>query len=115
MYQAVAVLVPMGAFAMIFGIVYLGVTASHREKMAMIEAGMNPNDSDNKKHSKIRTALLFFLVPLGIVVGNLLSSQIEMLKNDELGLIFAFLFGGIALIISYFLEKKFNNESNDNC
>jgi NADH:ubiquinone oxidoreductase subunit 3 (subunit A) len=114
MYQAVEILVPLGAFAMIFGIVYLGVTSKHREKMAMIEAGMNPEDSKNNKQSKIRAGLLLLFVPLGILTGNLLSSQIEMLKNDELGLIFAFLFGGIALIVSYFLEKRFNNETDDN-
>jgi len=114
MYQAVEILIPLGAFAMIFGIVYLGVTSKHREKMAMIEAGMNPEDSNNKSHSKIRSGLLFVLVPIGIIVGNLLSPKIEMLKNDELGLIFAFLFGGIALVTSYFLEKKDSKNIEDN-
>ena len=114
MFQAVEILVPLGAFAMVFGIVYVGVTANHRERMAMIEAGMNPDDSKHKKHSKMRAGLLLLLVPMGILIGNLLSNSIEVLKNDELGLIFAFLFGGLALVLSYFLEKKFNNESEDN-
>ncbi len=43
MYQAVEIIIPLAAFAMIFGIVYLGVTSHHRKEIAMIEAGMNPN------------------------------------------------------------------------
>ena len=34
---AVGMLVPLGCFAMIFGIVYLVVTSRNRERLAMIE------------------------------------------------------------------------------
>jgi hypothetical protein len=112
MYQAVEILVPLGAFAMVFGVVYVAVTANHREKMAMIEAGMNPYESKNKKHSKIRNGLLLFLVPLGIFIGNIITPLFENMNNSEMGLLFGFLFGGMALIAAYFLEKKFPDTDN---
>ena len=91
---------------MIFGIVYLGVTSQHRKEMAMIEAGMNPNKKKGWSHSKIRTGLLFLLVPLGIFIGNLLSNQMDIMRSQTMGLIFGFLFGGIALVTAYFIERK---------
>lgn len=112
MYQAQEILIPIAAMAMVFGIVYLGVTAHNRKTLAMIEAGMNPNKKEESQHSKIRTALLFTFVPLGIFLGNILSDY-TILRNKELGLLFGFLFGGLALVISYFIDKKKEeNETN---
>ncbi len=106
MYQAVEILVPLASFAMIFGIVYVVITAMHRKEIAMIEAGMNPNDGKKARHSKIRTALLFLLVPIGIVIGNAISANFSSVSADSLGLLFAFIFGGLALTISYFVDLK---------
>ena len=69
MYQSVEIIIPLGGMAMAFGIVYLAITAHNRKTLAMIEAGMNPNKDKESSHSKIRTALLFTLVPFGIFVG----------------------------------------------
>ena len=113
MYQAVEIIIPLGAFAMVFGIVYLGVTAMHRKEMAMIEAGMNPVKSQYKKHSRIRTALLLFFVPIGILVGNLIAPYLYSMKTAIAGLLFGFLFGGIALITSYFLERVFEKDTDE--
>lgn len=108
MYQAVEIIIPLSAFAMIFGIVYLGVTSHHRKEIAMIEAGMNPNKKkESWSHSKIRTGLLFFMVPLGIFLGNLASDIFDMMRGQTMGLLFGFIFGGAALIAAYFLERKF--------
>ena len=113
MYQAVEIIIPLGAFAMIFGIVYLAITSHHRKEMAMIEAGMNPVKSQKNKQSRIRTGLLLLLVPTGILVGNIVAPFIQSLKNDESGLLFGFLFGGIALVASYFMERIFEPAADD--
>lgn len=42
----IPILVPLGAFAMVFGIVYL----KSRENMAMIERGLNPKSSPIVRH-----------------------------------------------------------------
>ncbi|MFK8039468.1 MAG: DUF6249 domain-containing protein [Crocinitomicaceae bacterium] len=107
MYQAVEIIIPIAAMAMVFGIVYLGVTGHYRKQMAMIEAGMNPSKHQKNKHSRIRTALLLVLVPTGIFVGNLVGPHIHSMEVSEAGLLFGFLFGGLALVTSYFLERIF--------
>lgn len=111
MYQAVEIIVPLGAFAMVFGIVYLAITSSHRQKIAMIEAGMNPQENKESKHSKIRTAFLFLLVPTGIFVGNFIAEYFPIMRDKAMGLIFAFLFGGIALVAAYFVERTFEKNN----
>ena len=110
MYQIVELMIPISFFIMAFAIVYVVVTAKHREKIAMIEAGMNPNEGKNsqgeKKRSNLRTALLLLFVPFGIYIGNILSEVYPIMRNKEMGLIFAFLFGGIALLLTYLIEKR---------
>ena len=113
MYQAVEIIVPLAAFAMIFGIIYVAVTAYNRKELAMIEAGMNPNESKKSGHSKIRTALLFLFVPLGIFTGNVIATLFPVIEAESLGLIFAFIFGGMALTTSYFIEKGFEKKDQD--
>lgn len=97
-------LIPIALFAMIFGIVYIAITTSHREKMAMIEAGMDPNENKGKSHNKLRGALLFVFVPLGIIVGKLVHDSIGM-EAEVCQLVFAFLFGGLGLTVTYIVEK----------
>ncbi|MFK8046577.1 MAG: DUF6249 domain-containing protein [Crocinitomicaceae bacterium] len=107
MYQAAEIIIPIASMAMVFGIVYLGVTGHYRKQMAMIEAGMNPSKKRKESHSRIRTACLLVLVPTGILIGNLVGPHIHSMELAEAGLLFGFLFGGVALVASYFLERKF--------
>ncbi|MEO9532715.1 MAG: DUF6249 domain-containing protein [Crocinitomicaceae bacterium] len=107
-------LIPISLFAMIFGIVYFAITTSHREKIAMIEAGMNPKEEKEKSHNKLRGALLFVFVPLGILVGRVMFKQLGM-EAEICQLIFAFLFGGLGLSLTYILEQTVlkNKDSKD--
>lgn len=106
MESSIALLIPIAGIAMIFGIVYLGVTSDNRRDMAMIEAGMNPMEKSGDKRKNLRNALLFTFVPLGIFVGNYLS-QIEALSFLRYAnIVTAFLFGGLALLIFHFINKR---------
>ena len=115
----IALLIPIGAIAMAFGIVYIIITTRHRENMALIESGINPTE-DNKKeknHNKLRGALLFVFVPIGILVGRMTFKNLGM-EAEVCQLVFAFLFGGIGLAITYILEQTWlrnrdNKESID--
>ncbi len=111
MHQAEGIIVSLGAFSMVFGIVYLAITSHNRKELAMIEAGMNPNKPE-KRHSKIRFGLLLTFVPFGIFLGNILAAY-TVLENEELAIIFAFLFGGLALVTTYIIERKFENKQFD--
>jgi len=98
------ILVPLFGCAMIFGIVYVVMTANHRENMAMIGQGINPKESTGKSHSKLRIALLMAFVPIGILAGNLVHDFFG-LDAEPAAVVFAFLMGGLALIATYFIER----------
>jgi tellurite resistance protein TehA-like permease len=104
--ENLTLLIPIALFAMIFGIVYFAIITNHRQKIAMIEAGMNPSEEDSKEknHNKLRAALLFIFVPLGILVGRV-SFQTLGMEAEICQLVFAFLFGGVGLAATYILEQ----------
>lgn len=107
MENITAILIVLIGCAMIFGIVYVTITASNRESMAMIEAGMNPKDTKSTQHSRLRIALLLFFVPIGILIGNLTHGFFGM-DPEPAAVVFSFLFGGIALSATYFITWALN-------
>ncbi|MGM0477945.1 MAG: DUF6249 domain-containing protein [Bacteroidota bacterium] len=104
--DVVSLLIPIALFAMVFGIVYVVITASHRQKMAMIEAGMNPKDKNDDDNSPWSSGYLFIFVPIGIILGNVLAYFTSFLEAAELGLLGAFLFGGLGLLIARRQNEK---------
>lgn len=109
----VSLLVPIALFAMIFGIVYLAITASNRQKIAMIEAGMNPNDKEDESFSPWSNGYLFVFVPLGIILGNVLAHYTNFLDAGQLGLLGAFLFGGLGMLIARRQNEKKKQERGE--
>lgn len=103
------VLIPIvmfvGGFAMIFGIVYLKT----RENMAMIERGMNP-----KRHANLPApfrSLKFGLLLAGAGAGLFLAYFIDRNTADAhdpapIYMSLLAIGGGLGLIGSYALEKK---------
>jgi uncharacterized membrane protein HdeD (DUF308 family) len=96
----------VGAFAMIFGIRYL----INKEKMAMIERGMDPGI--NRAAPKPFLSLKFGLLMVGLGIGLLLALfvvlQARLDDEEAVPVYFGLLsvFGGIGLIVSYIIEKK---------
>ena len=105
----VGILVPLGAFAMVFGIFYLGITSRNRERMALIERGADPTLFEaTKTCHKGRTfkwGLFFVGIGLGIVTAYFLSNGGGM-DEDSAYPAMIFIFGGIALIVSYLWQRK---------
>ena len=106
MEQTLALLIPFAGIAMVFGIVYLGVTSDNRKELAMIEAGMNPNDKPVGKRRNLRNALLFIFIPAGLFLGNYLSGKGIASFTSAPGIITAFIFGGLALLLFHFIDLK---------
>ena len=110
---AVAILIPLGAFAMIFGIVYMSVTARNRERMALIERGADPTLFETKKKPSIsgvmKVGLFLVGIGLGIVVAYLLSAGGGM-EDGAAYPAMIFIFGGLALITSYLWQRKQDKE-----
>jgi len=106
------ILVPLSFFALVFGSLYIYFTTRNKERLALIEKGADPalfksNADGNSGHGSFKFGLFCIGIALGILAGYFLSEA----GMQETPAYFAmiFLFGGIALVISFFLMKKFQN------
>ena len=103
----IPILVPLGFFALIFGIVYM----NKKENLAMIDKGMNPKNIAAKgpePFKNLKWGLLLVGAGLGLLVAYLLEISIARNEHDTEPLYFALIAigGGTGLIISYRLEMK---------
>lgn len=99
-----AILIPLGFFAMIFGIVYM----QKRENFALIEKGMNPKEYRPAPYKNLKGGLLLMGAGVGLLLGYIMTEHVLRMENDNPVMYFAFLSicGGMGLILSYKIEKK---------
>jgi tellurite resistance protein TehA-like permease len=107
----IPILVPITMFALIFGIVYL----RNRERMAMIERGMDPRLNKPKATGYNTYTLTWGLLLIGAGIGLFLAYVLDytLFRNinadhDNPAIYFALIaiFGGSGLFLSYRIEKK---------
>lgn len=85
--------------------IYFFVKASHLERMAKIEKGIDTNLPANKRYLELKMGMLM----VGISFGLLLAYFVEKtFKMDEVVFYpsFMLLFGGLSLIASFFWSKR---------
>ena len=110
------ILVPIAMFAMIFGIVYL----YKRERMAMIERGMDPRryKAQSAPYQNLKWGLLLMGAGMGLFIALLFDKFVfrELADNDNPAIYFAMIamFGGGGLYAAYLIEKKNNDKEKDN-
>ena len=105
-------LIPMvlgtGLFAMIFGIIYL----RNRERMGMIERGMDPRSYKPRSapYQNLKWGLLLIGSGLGLflsfVLVNTCFSGFDQDSKPAVFFSLIAIFGGLGLFISYVIEKK---------
>jgi hypothetical protein len=106
----VPIFVPISMFAMVFGIVYL----HKRERMAMIERGMDPRNYKprSQTYNTLKWGLLLIGSGLGLFLAYILDHTclafIDTEREHNPALYFALIaiFGGTGLFVSYLMEKK---------
>ena len=101
----VAILVPLGGMAMIFGLYYI----RSRESMAMIEKGMNPKEFANRPapYRNLKNGLLLLGAGIGLALAYLITQYVlHDEENPALWFAFIGIGGGLGLISSYRIEKK---------
>jgi hypothetical protein len=105
----IPILVPISMFAMVFGIVYL----HKRERMAMIERGMDPRSYKprSQTYNTLKWGMLLIGAGLGLFLAYVLDhTWFESMNRDENNpaIYFALiaLFGGLGLFISFLIERK---------
>ncbi len=95
--------------AAIFGIFYVYFMTRHREKLILLEKGMDASEFYAKKDSKwisLKYGMLLIGLSLGILIGNIVDSIFD-LGNIICYLSMTFLFGGLNLILYFLIEKKY--------
>lgn len=103
-------IVSLAAIAAIFGILYVVLLTRHRERMALLERGLSPAEFSNKKgvlSATLRYGLLGVGVAVGILLGNSAASHLDVPRQGAF-IAMMFLFGGISLIASFFIDRKLN-------
>lgn len=100
-------IITIAVFAAIFGIVYVIFTARNRERMALIEKGINVLEFKTKQsgngHGLLKWALLIIGLGLGVFVGSILDTYTGIDEEVYFGTIL--LFGGLGLFIAYLISK----------
>jgi len=105
------IIISLGFFGMIFGIVYL----YKRERMAMIERGMDPRKykPQSAPFQNLKWGLLLIGAGLGLFFAYILDRTVFSHSEDEnVAIYFALIaiFGGLGLFTSYHMEKKENDK-----
>jgi len=105
-------LIPMviftGMFAMIFGITYL----NNRERMAMIERGMDPRTNKPRPapYQYLKWGLLLIGAGVGLFLSFILVNTCFAGYDEESkpAIFFSLIaiFGGLGLLVSFLIEKK---------
>ena len=103
------ILVPLIVFAAIFGVVYVFISARNRERMAMIDKGVDPKDFITKNkismYAILKWALLLVGVGFGLFIGSLLDTY-SQISEQPAYIASALFFGGIGLAAAFFIQKK---------
>jgi hypothetical protein len=119
----VGILVPLAFFAGVAAVLLKHFETRHKERMAMIEKGVNPADFKSAAPpfrlwqgsvlSNLKWGLLFIFVGIGLLVGLQLENYFRF---DEGSVIFGCILitGGLALIIFYFIAAKKLKEKKEN-
>ncbi len=106
-------LTPVLVLAVIFGaivsIVYLNVR--RKERMAMLEKGVDASvfftKRNNNNEYSLKYGLLLIGLAVGIMFGNLLANSAPFIEQQEAAYFsMIFLFGGLALLINFFVARK---------
>ena len=104
----VEILVPLAFFALVFGSWYLYVTTRNKERLALIEKGADPKLFKTKDAGSafrtLKLGLFFIGIAIGIIGGYFLTEG--GMEEEPAYFSMIFLFGGVALTTSYFLQKR---------
>jgi tetrahydromethanopterin S-methyltransferase subunit E len=116
MEELIPITLFLGAFAMVFGIRYF----SNKEKMAMIERGIDPGirrpqQSAPKPFLSLKFGLLFVGLGLGVLLALFIVLQNNIIPEQAVAVYFGFIsiFGGLGLIISYIIEKNWLDKQKE--
>jgi uncharacterized membrane protein len=115
--MGVEIIVPVAVFATVFGIVWIAVSAKNKERLALIEKGLDASifkeaGRTHWRYGALKFGLLAIGVGIGLVIGNIL--EVNGIMDDEVAYFaMIFIFGGLGLLSYYKLMGKIKPEKED--
>ena len=100
------VIVAILFFGTIFGICYLYFTSRTRERLALIERGLDPGFF-RPRRTLLKYGLVIFSVMFGITIGDLIPFRYPI------GVPLGVMLGGLSLIVYYFIIEKQLNKRDE--
>ncbi len=105
---------PILIMSIIFGFTYavIHLLVKRKERMAMIEKGADFSTLRNGNKPGIlalKLGLLFIGVAVGLLLGSVIA-EMTTLNSESAYFSMIFLFGGIGLVLSHYIEKKETKE-----
>lgn len=98
-----------------FGVLFIYLRNRNRERMLMIEKGVDPSIYLQKKGSSSSTALKYGLFLIGIAIGIIMGAVLTQTTSMVDGFAYLsmiLLFGGIGLMAYYLIERKKDDRTN---
>ena len=96
-------------FTALFGTIFVVISARNRERMAMIDKGVNPQDFMKPQRSNpyaiLKWALLLVGLGFGLFIGSLLEAY-SSIPEEPAYFSAALFFGGLGLVGAFLISKK---------
>ncbi len=100
------IIISLGFFVLVFSVFYL----YKRERMAMIERGMDPRiyKPQSAPYQNLKWGLLLMGAGIGLFLAYVLEHKIFADDYHHAALYFSLIgiFGGLGLFVSYLIEKR---------
>jgi hypothetical protein len=106
----IPIIVTTVPFATIFGIVYMYLATRHKERLLLIEKGIDVKTLVTERkpmHILFKLGLLCIGVGVGIFIGYILH-KFAQIEESVAYPSMIFLCAGIALVLSFIIEKRLN-------
>jgi preprotein translocase subunit YajC len=105
----VAAIAIIFSHSLVFGVFYFIFRQRHRERMTMIERGVDPSIFLRKPSTYASSALKYGLFLTGLALGIFAGSLLDHFTQIDEGAAYIsmiFLFGGLGLLAFYIIERK---------
>ncbi len=108
----VPILVPLGAFVMVFGIQYL----KNQERMAMIQKGLMPPEKEKRfsPSRTIRQSLVLIGAGIGLLIAKFIDDTYYSYDQNDRAVPYYFaciaIGAGVGLLLSYIYAQKNENK-----